>query len=94
MVTGASQISGDTKDRTRDERLAWLRMLILSDVHLPSEPVFPVEFGSAPEKILHTAAAWNVNLSVLVPRYLEEVPRGETTWAKAYEIVSQASCPC
>jgi hypothetical protein len=60
---------------------------------MPSEPVFFVEFGSAAEKILQTAATWKANLIVLGLRHVEEVSRSETTWAKAYEIVCQASCP-
>jgi nucleotide-binding universal stress UspA family protein len=67
--------------------------LISSDVRLPSEPVLFVEFGSAAEKILETAARWKANLIVLGLRHVEEASRGETTWAKAYEIVCKASCP-
>jgi nucleotide-binding universal stress UspA family protein len=65
VVTDASQMSGDAKARTADERRAQLRRLIPSDVHMPSEPVFFVEFGSAAEKILQTAATWKANLIVL-----------------------------
>jgi nucleotide-binding universal stress UspA family protein len=93
VVTDAGQISSEAKDRMRAERLAHLRMLIPSDVHLPSEPVFFVEFGSAAGKILQTATDWKANLIVLGLRHVEEVSRSETTWAKAYEIVCQASCP-
>ncbi len=93
VVTDSSQVSGEAKDGTREERLARLRTLISSDVRLPSEPVLFVEFGSAAEKILETAARWKANLIVLGLRHVEEASRGETTWAKAYEIVSKASCP-
>jgi len=93
VVTDPSEVSGDARDRTRDERLARLRTLISSDVHLPSAPVFFVEFGSVPEKILQTAALWKANLIVLGLRHVEEGSRGETTWAKAYDIVCKASCP-
>jgi len=93
VVTDPSQVSGEAKDGTREERLARLRTLISSDVRLPSEPVLFVEFGSAAEKILETAARWKANLIVLGLRHVEEASRGETTWAKAYEIVSKASCP-
>jgi hypothetical protein len=55
--------------------------------------VFFVEFGLVPEKILQTAAIWKANLIVLGLRHVEEGSRGETTWAKAYEIVCKASCP-
>jgi nucleotide-binding universal stress UspA family protein len=91
VVTDPTQVSGDAKDRIRDERLARLRALISSNARLPSAPVFFVEFGSASEKILQTAAIWKANLIVLGLRHVEEVSRGETTWA--YEIVRKASCP-
>jgi nucleotide-binding universal stress UspA family protein len=93
VVTDPSRVSGEAKDGTREERLARLRTLISSDVRLPSEPVLFVEFGSAAEKILETAARWKANLIVLGLRHVEEASRGETTWAKAYEIVCKASCP-
>jgi nucleotide-binding universal stress UspA family protein len=93
VVTDPSEVSGEAKDRTRDERLARLRTLVSSDVRLPSAPVFFVEFGSASEKILQTAAIWKANLIVLGLRHVEEASRNETTWAKAYEIVCKASCP-
>jgi nucleotide-binding universal stress UspA family protein len=73
--------------------MARLHALISSDRHLPWPPEFFVEFGSAPEKILETAARWNPNLIVLGLHHIEEASRTETTWAKAYEIVSNASCP-
>jgi nucleotide-binding universal stress UspA family protein len=76
----------------REERLAKLRALIPADIEL-SEPSFFVEFGSAAEKILQTAAAWNANLIVLGVRSIQEASRGHTTWARAYEIISKASCP-
>jgi nucleotide-binding universal stress UspA family protein len=93
VVTDPSQVSGEAKDATREERLARLRTLISSNVRLPSEPVLFVEFGSAAEKILETAARWKANLIVLGLRHVEEASRDETTWAKAYEIVCKASCP-
>jgi nucleotide-binding universal stress UspA family protein len=83
----------DDKDRTKVERLARLRALIPADADLASEPFFFVEFGSAPEKILETAAAWSANLIVLGLRHVQEAFRGEKTWARAYEIVSKANCP-
>ncbi len=93
VVTDPSQASGEVKEGTREERLARLRTLISSNVGLPSEPVLFVEFGSAAEKILETAARWKANLIVLGLRHVEEASRGETTWAKAYEIVCKANCP-
>lgn len=51
-----------------------------------------VEFGPAPARIVQTAAAWQANLVVLGLR--PEGPSiGETAWAKAYEILSNARCP-
>jgi nucleotide-binding universal stress UspA family protein len=93
VVTDPSQDSDEARESTRDERLTRLRTLIPSDVHLRSEPVLVVEFGSAPEKILQTAVTWKANLIVLGLRRVEEASRGEAIWAKAYEIVGQASCP-
>jgi nucleotide-binding universal stress UspA family protein len=57
---------------------------------LASEPLFFVEFGSAPEKILQTAARWKANLIVLGLRHK---PADAEVWPKAHEIVSKASCP-
>jgi nucleotide-binding universal stress UspA family protein len=83
----------DGKNGSGDEPLAKLRGLIPVDVHLPAEPLFFVEFGSAPEKILQTAAACNANLIVLGLRRVQEASRGETTWGRAYEVISKATCP-
>jgi nucleotide-binding universal stress UspA family protein len=93
VVTGYSNGSGDAKDSTRVERLAKLRTLIPSEVHLASEPLFFVEFGSAPEKILYTAEAWKANLIVLGLRHVQEESRVESTWARAYEVVRKSKCP-
>lgn len=92
-VVTDSNLSGKARDRVKDERLAKLRALIPADIHLPAEPSFFVEFGSAPEKILEAATRWKANLIVLGLRHVEETSRGEATWAKAYKIVCQASCP-
>jgi nucleotide-binding universal stress UspA family protein len=92
-MTSGSELSDDGRNRARDERLARLRTLVPTDTHLPSEPLFSIEFGSAPEKILETAAGWKANLIVLGLHHAQTASRGETTWAKAYEIVCKASCP-
>jgi len=92
-VVTDTNLTGEAKDRVRDERLRRLRALIPTSVHLPSEPALFVEFGSAPEKILEAAAQWKANLIVLGLRHVEETSRAEATWAKAYKIVCQASCP-
>jgi len=73
--------------------LARLHALIPAHVQLASEPFFLVEFGSAPEKILETATAWNANLIVLGLHRVQDASRRQTTWAKAYEIVCKANCP-
>jgi nucleotide-binding universal stress UspA family protein len=85
--------SAADEGRVRQEREGRLRTLIPNDVHLPAPPCFFVEFGSAPEKILSTASQWNANLVVLGLRHVEEGSRGESTWARAYEIVRRATCP-
>jgi nucleotide-binding universal stress UspA family protein len=85
--------STQDQERIRAERMARLHALVSSDRHLPSPPVFFVEFGSAPEKILETAARWNPNLIVLGLHHIAEASRTETTWAKAYEVVRNATCP-
>jgi nucleotide-binding universal stress UspA family protein len=81
------------QEQVRSDRLARLQALIPSDVQLPLRPEFFVEFGSASEKILETAARWIPNLIVLGLHHIEESSRKESTWAKAYEIVCKASCP-
>ena len=93
VVTDRGEVSGDAKGNARAEYLARLRTLIPPDVHLASEPLFLVEFGSAPERIVEIAADWKANLIVLGLRHVEEASRRETTWAKAYEIVRKANCP-
>jgi nucleotide-binding universal stress UspA family protein len=75
------------------EREARLRALIPHDVSLMSQPHFFVESGSVSEKILSTASDWHANLIVLGLRHIDERSRGESTWAKAYEIVRRAICP-
>lgn len=81
------------QEQIRSERLARLQALIRPDEQLLSRPEFFVEFGSAPERILETAAGWNPNLIVLGLHHIDEASRTETTWTKAYEIVCKASCP-
>jgi nucleotide-binding universal stress UspA family protein len=93
VVTDGPEVSGGAKVSKKDECLAKLRTLIPADIHLASEPLFFVEFGSAPEKILERATDWKANLIVLGLRHVQERSRGETTWAKAYEIVCEATCP-
>ena len=93
VVTGGSDGLADSKENVRNERRARLATLIAGDVHLASEPLLLVEFGSAPDRILEKAMTWKANLIVLGLRHVEERSRSETTWAKAYEIVSKASCP-
>jgi nucleotide-binding universal stress UspA family protein len=93
VITGGSELSDDGRNRARDERLARLRTLVPTDTHLPSKPLFLIEFGSVPEKILETAAGWKANLIVLGLHHVQRASRGEATWAKAYEIVCKASCP-
>jgi|SRR5215470_7896093 len=83
----------DGNNGASDERLAKLRSLIPADAELASEPLFFVEFGLPAEKILQTAASWSANLIVLGLRHVQEASRRETTWAKAYEVVSKATCP-
>src|SRR5262249_18341757 len=85
--------SGANKEQARQEREARLQTLIPEDAQLASPPTFFVEFGSAAEKIVSTAMEWNANLIMLGLRHVEEESRGESTWARAYEIVRQASCP-
>jgi nucleotide-binding universal stress UspA family protein len=93
VVSDRGEVSGDAKGNAREEYVARLQTLIPPHVHLASEPLFLVEFGSAPEKIVGIAADWKANLIVLGLRHVEEASRRETTWAKAYEIVRQANCP-
>src|SRR5215469_10067376 len=93
VVTEGSELSGDAKSRLAKERIEKLRALIPPKVSLIPDPLLRVEFGSAPEKILQTAAAWNANLIVLGLRTVEEASTGKATWIRAYEIVSKANCP-
>ena len=93
VVPEGSELSGEAKSRLTAESIAKLRDLIPAAVYLASEPLFFVEFGSAVEKILQTAAAWNANLIVLGLRNVHEASSGRATWARAYEIVSKANCP-
>jgi nucleotide-binding universal stress UspA family protein len=93
VVTDLKEVIPEEEQRIRKEREARLRALIPDDVNLVSPPGLFVEFGSATEKILATASAWNANLIMLGLRHVEESSRGESTWAKAYEIVRQAGCP-
>jgi len=93
VVTDRLPASGDERVRGKDEFRNKLRALIPADADLWSEPLFLVEFGSAPEKILETAVAWQANLIVLGLHRIPETSRIESTWAKAYEVVCKAKCP-
>jgi nucleotide-binding universal stress UspA family protein len=93
VVTKAGELVGDAKSRMMADRTKKLRDLIPANVNLASEPLLLVEFGTAPERILQTAAALKANLIVLGLRSVQEASAGTATWAKAYEIVSKANCP-
>jgi nucleotide-binding universal stress UspA family protein len=93
VITGKGELSEDGKDKARDEGLAKLRALSSRELRLPSAQLFLVEFGSAPEKILEVAASWGANLIVLGLHRVPEASKDETTFARAYEIVTKASCP-
>ena len=93
VITGKGELSEDAKNKARDDGLTKLRALFSRELRLVSEPVFLVEFGSVPEKILEVAASWGANLIVLGLHHVPEASKDETTFAKAYEIVSKASCP-
>jgi nucleotide-binding universal stress UspA family protein len=91
VVTDVNPSGGNGKDTVAHERSAKLRALVPADVQLPSEPLFFVQFGSPFDLILQTAAQWEANLIVLGIR--EKTSGKEPTWAKAYDIISNASCP-
>ena len=91
VVTDPAKAIGEARQRTRSERLKRLQTLVGSET--ASKPEWFVEFGSAPEGVLRTAAQWKANLIVLGLHDVEEVGRRETTWAKAYEIICEACCP-
>jgi len=93
VIPGTGELSEDAKNKARDEGLTRLRALFSKEIRLPSEHLFLVEFGSAPEKILEVATSWRANLIVLGLHRLPEASKDETTFVKAYEIVSKASCP-
>lgn len=91
VVTDPAKASAEAQERTRSERIRQLQALIAPGSEL--NPELFVEFGSAPQGILCTAAQWKANLIVLGLHDVEEFKRRETTWAKAYEIICEASCP-
>lgn len=93
VVTDERSVSHENRVRERDECRTRLRALVPTGTDLVSEPLFLVEFGSAPEKILETAKAWQANLIVLGLHHVQETAQRETTWAKAYEVVCEANCP-
>jgi nucleotide-binding universal stress UspA family protein len=93
VVTEAGELSEDAKSAMVTDRVGKLRTLIPANVNLKSEPLLLVEFGSAPEKILQAAAAWNANLIVLGLRSVQEASSGKATWTRAHEVVSKANCP-
>ena len=93
VVTEGGELSSEAKSRVTAESIAKLRGLIPIASDLASEPLLLVEFGSAVEKILKTAAGWNANLIVLGLRSVQDAATGKATWARAYETVSKANCP-
>jgi nucleotide-binding universal stress UspA family protein len=93
VVTDERSVSGENRVRERDDCRTRLRALVPTDADLVSEPLFLVEFGSAPEKILDIAKAWQANLIVLGLHHAHEAMPHETTWIKAYEVVCNANCP-
>lgn len=91
VVTDPAKAIREAKERTRSERLKHLEALLGPEAAL--RPELFVEFGTAPQGILRTAAEWKANLIVLGLHDVEEFKRRETTWAKAYEIICNAKCP-
>jgi len=91
VITNPAKAQGEARERAQRERLQRLEGLVWPE--LAPKPELFVELGTAAEGILHAAAQWNANLIVLGLRKVEELKRRETTWAKAYEIICDASCP-
>jgi nucleotide-binding universal stress UspA family protein len=83
----------DSQETVRRDRERILRGLIDPGPPLQAPPEFFVEFGSAAEQIVKSAATWNASLVVLGLREVEETSRKESTWAKAYDVISKATCP-
>ena len=92
VVTDAERLPPNEKARIGNERSKRLRALVPEDARLPCAPEFFVEFGAAADQILATSSAWNPGLVVLGLRHVEEVS-GDTSQAKAYEIICKAPCP-
>ncbi|HTZ97700.1 MAG TPA: universal stress protein [Terriglobales bacterium] len=91
VVTDPAKSFGEPGVKERNERLKRLGSLILEPT--TSKPEFFVEFGTAPEGVLRAAEKWKANLIVLGLHEVEEFKRRETTWANAYEIICNATCP-
>jgi nucleotide-binding universal stress UspA family protein len=80
-----AQLERDSKQR--------LLELVPPDAGLPSQPDVFVAFGTPAEAILKTAEHWRPDLIVLGLRRIEEGSGKKATWATAYNVVSNASCP-
>jgi len=63
------------------------------NVRLAAPPEFFVEFGVTSECILKVAGQWKPELIVLGIRRQHAPTEKRTTWATAYSVVSNATCP-
>jgi nucleotide-binding universal stress UspA family protein len=74
--------------------LTRLKSLIPSDIKLPFEPVFLVEFDVAYEAILTTADNWQAELIVMgVNQTKSARVSAHLPWVIAHEVVCRAKCP-
>lgn len=96
MIHVAKEVSEDSQPMRaqleRDSRHR-LESLIPPDAGLESPPEIFVDFGSPAEAILKTADHWKPDLIVLGLRRSEEESGKRATWATAYNVVCNATCP-
>ena len=76
-----------------DDGVRRLQQLLPRNSGLPYSPETVLEFGSAPERILKTAADRESDLIVLGARSADEAGSTHLPWSTAHHVVAHAHCP-
>lgn len=76
-----------------EENLQKLRELIPKESELQYIPDVLLEFGPAPERILHAAEEREADIIILGARALGDIAATHLPWSAAHHVIAQAHCP-
>ena len=83
----------ESNPRPIEENLQKLRELIPKESELQYIPHVLLEFGPAPERILHAAEEREADLIILGARAFGDIAATHLPWSAAHHVIAQAHCP-